>query len=205
MLENNTDYQNMVNGRLYDASNPELRKLAKKHRLLMEDYNRTSRYEEEKLQEILSQLFNKVGENVKIVSPVYIDYGANTTIGDNFYANYDCVLLDVAPIKIGNNVMFGPRVSLLTPEHPIDSHVRNNGLEFARPIVIEDGVWIGGNATILSGVTIGENSIVAAAAVVTKDVPANTIVAGSPAKIIREITEADSNYWKGKEAEYYQK
>lgn len=194
----------MISGKLYSAANTELRELAKRHRLLMESYNRTSRYDREELDKILKKMFKQVGENVKIVSPVYIDYGANTIIGHNFYANYDCIFLDVAAITIGNNVMLGPRVSLLTAEHPIDPTVRNNGLEFGRPIVIEDGVWIGGNATILSGVTIGENAIVAAGAIVTKDVAANTIVAGNPAKVIRQVSEADSKYWTERESEYYQ-
>ena len=131
-----------------------------------------------------------------------MDYGRHVEIGNNFYANMDCIFLDVNKIKIGNNVMVGPRVSFYTAGHPIDPQIRIEELEFGLPITVEDNVWIGGSATILPGVTIGKNSIIAAGAVVTKDVAANTIVGGNPAQLIRAINEEDNHYWNKKKEEY---
>lgn len=200
------DYDRMIAGDLYDADSPMAHEV-RKRTLLVEEYNRLGngdhkefrKLQAEKLQDILG----KMGDNVVIKAPFYVDYGMQIEVGDNFFANVDCIFLDVAPIKIGSNVLLGPRVNLLTPEHPIDPEVRKRGLEFGRPIVIEDGVWIGGAATVIGGVTIGENAIVAAGALVTKDVPKNTIVAGVPARPIREITEEDKHFWENLEADYH--
>lgn len=114
----------------------------------------------------------------------------------------DCIFLDINKIKIGNNVMVGPLVSFYTAGHPIDPQIRIEELEFGLPITVEDNVWIGGSATILPGVTIGKNSIIAAGAVVTKDVAANTIFGGNPAQLIRAINEEDNHYWNKKKEEY---
>lgn len=151
------------------------------------------------------QLFGKTGKSVYVNPPLYVDYGRHVEIGENFYANMDCVFLDVNKIIIGNNVMLGPRVGFYTAGHPIDAEIRNQELEFGLPIVVEDNVWIGANATILPGVTIGKNSIIAAGAVVTKNVPTNTIVGGNPAKVIREVSETDKKIWKEKLEAYQAK
>jgi maltose O-acetyltransferase len=148
-------------------------------------------------------MFKATGEDIYIEPPFRCDYGTNTTIGNNFYANFDCVFLDVAPIVIGENVMFGPKVNLLTPGHPIDAVIRNSGLEFGKKITIGDNVWIGGNAVVNPGVTIGNNTIIGSGSVVTKDIPDNVIAAGNPCKIIREITNEDKVYWEEEQQKYW--
>ena len=132
-----------------------------------------------------------------------MDYGRHIEVGHNFYANMDCFFLDVNKIIIGYNVMVGPRVSFYTAGHPTDAEVRKTDLEFGLPIHIESNVWIGGNAVILPGITIGRNSIIAAGSVVTKDVPGNTIVGGNPARVIREIDGVDKELWNRKLKEYH--
>ena len=132
-----------------------------------------------------------------------IDYGKNITIGSNFYANFDCVLIDVAAITIGDNVMFGPRVCLYTAGHPIDPVVRNSGLEFGKSITIGNNVWIGGSSVVNPGVTIGDNVIIGSGSVVTKDILANTIAVGNPCRVMREITHEDQVFWEAQQAEYW--
>lgn len=197
------EYQKMIAGDLYRSNDPYLRHLSTKQRCLVEQYNRLSRVEQEHKQTLLKEIFGKVASSCRIEAPFYVDYGVNTYIGENFYANYDCIFLDVAPITIGKNVMFGSRVSLLTPMHPIDATVRNRGLEYAKPITIGDNVWIGGCVTVSPGVTIGNNAIIAAGSTVVKDVEDNVIVGGSPAKFIRSITEDDFHYWVSQEENYH--
>ncbi|WP_285007819.1 sugar O-acetyltransferase, partial [Lactococcus formosensis] len=122
---------------------------------------------------------------------------------ENFYANVDCIFLDVAPITIGDDVMFGPRVSLITPLHPIDAAVRVRGLEYAKPITIGDRVWLGAGVIVNPGVSIGEGTIVGSGAVVTKDLTAHVITVGNQARILREISEKDQEYWELQEKDYY--
>ncbi|QFG47627.1 sugar O-acetyltransferase [Lapidilactobacillus dextrinicus] len=148
-------------------------------------------------------LFGKAGKNLYVNPPINVDYGCHITIGDNFYANMDCIFLDVNRVTIGNNVMVGPRVGFYTAGHPIVADIRIEDLEFGSPIVVEDNVWIGGSAVILPGVTIGKNAIVGAGAVVTKDVPANSIVGGNPAKVIRMINDQDRQKWEQAKQKYW--
>ena len=115
--------------------------------------------------------------------------------GDNFYANYDCIILDVCPVTIGDNVMFGPRVCIYTAGHPLDAEIRATGIEFGKPVTIGNNVWIGGNSVINPGVTIGSNVVIGSGSVVTKDIPANVIAAGNPCRILRPLTEEDRQYW----------
>lgn len=203
MIENNKDYIKMIHGDLYDSSNKELGESALERRVLVEQYNATSIKDTSLRDDLLANIVGKKGEHVTIWAPMYVDHGRNISIGDNFFANYDCIFLDAGPISIGDNVMVGPRVSFLTATHPTDSLVRNRGLEYAKAIRIGHGVWIGGGASILPGITVADNAIIAAGSVVTKDVPENTIVAGNPARVIRQIEENESKYWESKEAEYY--
>lgn len=196
------DYQEMLLGNLYLAGNilPENKSIHGKK--IIQKINNTPIEEKETIVALERQVFGKTGDNLYVTPPFQVDYGRHVEIGNNFYANMDCIFLDVNKIKIGNNVMVGPRVSFYTAGHPIDPQIRIEELEFGLPITVKDNVWIGGNATILPGVTIGKNSIIAAGAVVTKDVAANTIVGGNPAQLIRAINEEDKRYWNKKKEEY---
>ena len=141
--------------------------------------------------QILKNLLGKTASTFFIEPPFRCDYGYNIELGDNFYANYNLTILDCAPVKIGNNVMIAPNVSLFTAGHPVHPEPRIAGWEYAFPIVIEDNVWIGGNTVINPGVTIGKNSVIGSGSVVTKDIPANVVAAGNPCRVIRSITEEE--------------
>ena len=201
-MEVDFDYQEMLLGNLYLAGNilPENKSIHGKK--IIQKINNTPIEEKETIVALERQVFGETGDNLYVTPPFQVDYGRHVEIGNNFYANMDCIFLDVNKIKIGNNVMVGPRVSFYTAGHPIDPQIRIEELEFGLPITVEDNVWIGGSATILPGVTIGKNSIIAAGAVVTKDVAANTIVGGNPAQLIRAINEEDKRYWNKKKEEY---
>lgn len=153
---------------------------------------------------MLKQLFKSVGKNIYIEPSFHCDYGSNISVGNNFYANYDCIILDVCDVSIGNNVFLAPRVSIFTAGHPIDADVRNELLEFGKPVTIGNSVWIGGNTVINPGVTIGNNVVIGSGSVVTKDIPDNVIAVGNPCRVLREITEEDKIYWNKKREEYYQ-
>jgi len=204
-MEKDFDYMQMLAGELYMASGIHKENRSRKGKILNQQFNNTSIEDKETLGKIAKELLGKIGKDSYITPPLYVDYGRHIEIGDHFYANHDCILLDVTPIKIGNNVKLAPRVSLYTAGHPIDAEVRNSELEFGLPITINDNVWIGGSATVLPGVTIGKNSIVGAGSVVTKDVPENVIVAGNPARIIREITQEDHDKWQAVQEDYFAK
>ena len=135
------------------------------------------------------------GAKIYVEPPFHCEYGTHIILGENFYANTGCVMLDVAKIRIGNNVMFGPNVSIYTAGHPIHPDSRNSGYEYGIPVTIGNNVWIGGSCVILPGVTIGDNAVIGAGSVVTKDIPANVCAAGNPCRVIREITEADRPYY----------
>ncbi|WP_293915689.1 MULTISPECIES: sugar O-acetyltransferase [unclassified Sphingobacterium] len=145
--------------------------------------------------QIIKKLFAKTGSRLFIEPPFRCDYGYNIEIGDNFYANYNCTILDGAKVSIGENVMFAPNVSLFTAGHPIHATPRNEGWEYAFPITIGDNVWIGGNVVINPGITIGDNSVIGAGSVVTRDIPANVIAVGNPCRVLRPITDEDKQYY----------
>lgn len=196
MRKKDFDYEQMLAGELYFAANifPENSSLEGKK--LAQKINLTPIENKTEIVLLEKQLFGKTGKSIYVNPPLYVNYGRHIEIGNNFYANMDCIFLDVNRIIIGDNVMVGPRVSFFTAGHPTDPIVRRKDLEFGLPIVVEDNVWIGGNSTILPNVTIGKNSIIAAGAVVTKDVPSNTIVGGNPAKVIRHIDSVDKMKWE---------
>lgn len=181
----------MLNQEYYLSGDKELAGDRDRAKELLYDFNHTRPSERSKRIDILKQLFHSVGENVWIEPPFFCDYGYNISVGDNFYANMNCTILDCTKVTIGHNVLFGPNVGLYSPNHPIDVEERNAGYERALPIVIGDNVWIGGSVTIIPGVTIGENSIIGAGSVVTKDIPPNVVAAGVPCGVIRPITEKD--------------
>lgn len=182
-----TEKEKMLAGEYYTASDPELVALRQNARRLTRLYNATTEEEHARRRELLAELLGAMGEGVYIEPPFRCDYGRNIIAGDNFYANFDCVILDVCKVTIGRNVKFGPRVGVYTAGHPIDAPTRNALLEFGKPITIGDNVWIGGSAVILPGVTIGANTVIGAGAVVTKDIPANVVAAGNPCRVIKNI------------------
>lgn len=197
-----TEWERMVAGEIYFPGDTALLEARQQARVLCRQYNDALPEEDELREEILHRLLGSVGKDCWIEPTLRCDYGCNITVGDTFYANYDCVFLDAAPITIGNNVLVAPRVCFYTAGHPIAPSVRNTGLEFAAPITVEDDVWIGGNVTVLPGVTIGKGTIVAAGSVVTKDLPAGVIAAGNPCRVLRAITDADRALWEARRDAY---
>ena len=183
--------EKMLNGEYYISWDEELTLEREKAKDLLFEFNSIKPSLRVERETIINKLFGKVGKNCWIESPFNCDYGYNITVGDNFYTNTNCCILDCAKITIGNNVWIGPNVGIYTPNHAFDSKERADGYERSLPIEIGDNVWIGGGVTIIGGVKIGKNSIIGAGCVVTKDIPAGVLVAGNPAKIIREITEND--------------
>jgi len=153
---------------------------------LVQEFNNIDVESFERKEEILKELFGSVGVNPSVEHNFHCDLGYNIHVGDHFYAGYNCTILDMAEVKIGNNCMIGPNVGIYTAGHSIEPKDRNKS-GYAIPIHIGDDVWIGGSCTILPGITIGDNSIVAAGSIVTKDVPSNTVVAGNPARVIKSI------------------
>ncbi len=155
------------------------------------EYNQTAPNKTVERDELIRQIIGKTKSNLTIVSPFFCDYGSHIEIGENFYANHNLVLLDGAKITFGDNVFIGPNCCLSTAGHPIDRQQRDEGLEFAYPITIGNSVWIGANVVILPGVSIGDNTVIGAGSVVTRDIPANVIAVGNPCKVLREISERD--------------
>lgn len=196
-----SEKEKMLAGELYIAMDEELRNDFFKAKKLTRLYNRTTEEEGDYRKQLLRELFESTGENFYIEPPFRCDYGCHINIGENFYSNYDCIILDVCKVKIGNNVLFGPRVSIYAAAHPIDAEIRNTGLEYGKPVTIGDNVWVGGSTVINPGVTIGNNVVIGSGSVVTKDIPDNVIAVGNPCKVLRQITEEDKNYWEEKRQE----
>lgn len=155
-------------------------------------YNQISPSNHEERAKLLQILFGKVKSIMAVQSPFWCDFGYNIEVGENFYANHGCVILDCAKVIFGDNVFIGPNCGFYTAGHPIDSARRNEGLEYAHPITIGDNVWFGGGVQVMPGVTIGSNVVVASGSVVTKDIPDGVVAAGNPCRILRAITEADA-------------
>lgn len=192
----------MLSGELYMAEGEELGKIRDNMLDKLYQYNH-AHYNNHKLRdELIKEILGGYKDKLKITPPVYFDYGKHTFVGKNFYANFDCIFLDVNTITIGDNVMFGPRVGLYTAGHPIDKDIRITGLEYGLPITIGNNVWIGGNVVVMPGVHIGDNTIIGSGSVVTKDIPSDVIAAGNPCKVIRKITTEDNIYWEGKKKIY---
>lgn len=178
--------QKMIAGEPYRPGDETLRTDRLRARQLIHRYNHTAPDEKTERQNILAELLGQ-SEGAYIEPSFRCDYGYNIYLGKEFYANFDCVMLDVCPIHIGDNCMLAPGVHIYTATHPLDAEERNSGVEFGKPVSIGNNVWIGGRAVINPGVTIGDNVVVASGAVVTKDVPANVVVGGNPAKIIKNL------------------
>ncbi len=191
-----TERERMLSGQLYDAGDETLTAARGRAKRLTWRYHQLDPTDWDSRTQILQELLGHLGEDSWIEPPFRCDYGTQISIGDHFFANYDCIFLDVAPITIGNRVMFGPRVCLYTAGHPLDAATRNTGLEFGKPIAIGDDVWLGGNVVVLPGVTIGAGTVVAAGSVVKRDLPPHVLAAGNPCQVLRSITEADRLKWE---------
>ncbi|MFJ7935109.1 maltose acetyltransferase domain-containing protein [Sporosarcina sp. NPDC096371] len=182
-----TEKEKMVAGELYRPSDLELTKGRENARRLTRLFNEKLETAHSERTSLLQELFGSTGQNVYVEPSLRCDYGFNIHVGDNFYANFDSVFLDVCEIRIGDNCMIAPGVHIYTATHPLDPAERNSGIEYGKPVSIGDNVWIGGRAVINPGVTIGNNVVVASGAVVIKDVPDNVVVGGNPARVIKEI------------------
>lgn len=144
---------------------------------------------------LIKEILGKTGNIINVEAPFHCDYGYNIEVGENFFANYNLTILDVGKVKIGDNAQIAPNVSIYTAGHPIHPDSRNSGYEYGIPITIGDNVWIGGNTCIMPGVTIGNNVVIGAGSVVTKDLPDNVIAVGNPCRILRKISEEDRDYY----------
>lgn len=191
--------EEMILGKIYNSSDDELILLRKKCHRLCNEYNSLLE-DNPRRNDILKELGLSFGKNLFLQGPIYFDYGFNISFGENCYANFNFTILDTCPVKIGNNVFIGPNVSIVTPIHPLRSLERNtryleNGtiisLEYGKEIIIEDNCWIASNVTICGGVTIGEGSVIGAGSVVVKSIPKNSLAAGNPCHVVREITDKD--------------
>jgi maltose O-acetyltransferase len=180
--------ERMLAGELYIADDPELSAMHEWAVGLTDDYNAAGRSREER-RRILGELFASVGADTAIRPPLYVDYGTHISFGARCFANYGLVALDVCPITIGDDVQIGPNVQLLTPTHPVEPGPRRDKWEAGRPITIGNNVWLGGGAIVLAGVSIGDNTIVGAGAVVTKDLPADVVAVGNPARVVRMLED----------------
>lgn len=151
------------------------------------DYNQLRPFQIEERKQIIRGLFGSAGKEFNIEQPFYCDYGYNIHVGENFYANFGCTILDGAPVRIGDDVLLAPNVSIYTAGHPLEPGPRQAAIEYAYPVTIGNNVWIGGDVVILPGVTIGDNTVIGAASVVTKNIPAGVLAVGNPCRVIRKI------------------
>ena len=181
----------MKTGKMYNDLDQEIVAFREKTVLKTNEYNQSFGLSSVVRQKILEELLGSAGKNVHFEPTLRCEFGVNIHIGDDFYANFDCVLLDAGGITIGNNVLFGPRVGLYTANHAFDAEERRNGGCFAKPIKVGNNVWIGAGVHIMPGVTIGDNTIIGSGSIVTSNIPSNVIATGSPCKVLREITEED--------------
>jgi len=187
-----TERDKMGKQMLYDANyDQELIRERTEAKELCCDYNHLRPSQEEEQRGILKKLLGKTGESFCITAPFWCDYGYNIEIGENFYTNHNCVILDGAKVKFGDNVFIAPNCGFYTAGHPIDFQRRNAGLEYSYPITVGDNVWFGGGVQVMPGVTIGSNVVIGSGSVVTRDIPDNVVAAGNPCRVIRAITEED--------------
>ena len=195
-----TEREKMLSGMLYDPSDPELSQLLLKARKLARKYNQIDEDRPEERTAVLKELLPNSPNLPSLQAPVWFDYGCNTSFGICSGANFNFTCLDVCPVKIGDNVMMGPNVTIATPMHPLLPEERNvrqredgswYNLEYAKPITIGDNCWLDAGVIVCGGVTIGEGCVIGAGSVVTRDIPPHSLAAGSPCRVIRKLTEAD--------------
>lgn len=190
--------ERMLSGKLTNPRDPELLKRQRLAHRLTKMYNDTFDDETEKRTELLKQLLPNSSERIYLQGPIFVDYGTHIKIGNHFYGNTNITFLDSGVITIGDNVLVGPNVSLVTPMHPLRYEDRNfsahndlPGKEYTKPITIEDNCWLASNVTVVGGVTIGHGSVIGAGSVVTRDIPANSLAVGNPCRVLRKITDQD--------------
>lgn len=181
-----SEYEKMISGELYNSNDEELLNKLMNAKRLCNKYNELCVENFTAGREIIQKLFSKTGNEFTIMPNFYCDYGFNIEIGEKFYANHNLVILDANKVSFGNNVMIGPNCGFYTSGHPLDKDLRRK-VEFAKPIKIGNDVWIGGNVCVMPGVTIGDNTVIGAGSVVTKDIPSNVIAVGNPCIVIKEL------------------
>ena len=187
-----TEKEKMQRQMLYDANyDPELRQERIDCKELCYDYNALRPSQTEEQTELMKRILGKTKGAFTILAPFWCDYGFNVEVGENFFANHGCVILDCAKVTFGDNVFVAPNCGFYTAGHPVDAERRNAGLEYAYPITVGDNVWFGGGVQVLPGVTIGSDVVIAAGSVVNRDIPDHVVAGGTPCRVIRPITEAD--------------
>jgi maltose O-acetyltransferase len=184
-----SEKEKMLAGELYDPLDPQLCAERRRARLLVESINATRDDQQEERARLLKQLLPAAGRELWIQPPFYCDYGTNITLGDKVFFNFNCVVLDVAAVRIGSGTLFGPAVQIYAATHPISAAERRTGLELGKPVEIGDDCWFGGGAIVCPGVRIGSRSVIGAGSVVTKDIPAGVFAAGNPCRVLRELSE----------------
>jgi maltose O-acetyltransferase len=183
-----TEQEKMVSRLPYLANDAELIRLRAEVRRKLGSFNQMGQHEADTQAEMLKQIVGKCGKNSWIEPPFYCDYGFNISLGNDVYLNFDCVILDVAPVTIGNNVMCGPKVQILAATHSIDPVERNfSGTELGKPVTIGNGVWLGAGVIVCPGITIGDEAVIGAGSVVTRNIPARVFAAGNPCRVIKAI------------------
>jgi len=188
-----TESEKALAGELYDANyDPELIRARLRAKQALKVYNDTDPADLEGRAAQLKALLGRTGQSLLIEQPFHCDYGSNLEVGENFYANYNLVVLDAHKVVVGDNVFIGPNVGLHTAGHPLDAARRNAGLEYAKPITIGHNVWIGAGVNVMPGITIGDNSVIGAGSVVTRDVPANVVAAGVPCRVVKSIAHLNA-------------
>jgi maltose O-acetyltransferase len=185
-----TEREKMLAGELYDALDPELVRARERARDLCQDLNSTREREQALRRRILTELFGSGGDSVWMQPPFFCDYGSNIRLGERVYFNFNCVVLDVCEVRVGDFTFFGPAVQIYAATHPMNAQLRRTQ-EFGKPITIGSDVWVGGGAIICPGVSIGSRTIIGAGSVVTRDIPEGVFAAGNPCRVVREITEED--------------
>jgi maltose O-acetyltransferase len=181
--------EKMLGGELYDPLDPQLSAERRRARLLTKALNATGDDEQDERARLIRELIPGAGAGVWIEPPFYCDYGSNITLGDRVFFNFNCVVLDVAPVRIGSGVLFGPAVQIYAATHPLGAAERRTGLEYGKAVEIGEDVWVGGGAIICPGVRIGARTVVGAGSVVTRDIPEAVFAAGNPCRVLREVGE----------------
>ena len=200
-MKNEFEWNRMMNEKLYSPAKVGDDSWDRVH-IAQKKFNESEFWRDRSAFEELKKCFGKAPEEMVLVPPVYFDHGDRVFFGNHFYANTDLTILDENNVIFGDNVFLAPHVSIYTAGHPIDADIRNTEVEYAKPVKIGSNVWIGGNVVINPGVTIGDDVVIGSGSVVTKDIPSHVVAAGNPCKVIRAITEQDTEFWKKQYEEY---